>query len=61
MVITSTTGQILLIVGPLYADGKNNDAAIPKHMYMTNSDIKRWLHKGDIFILDRDVRDVLPL
>ena len=61
MVITSTTGRILSIVGPFYADGKNNDAAITKHMFMTNSDnIKSWLKEGDIFILDRGFRDALP-
>lgn len=62
MVVVTTTGYILSVVGPFFADGKNNDAAIMRNMINTNADgINDWLKEGDIFILDRGFRDVLEL
>jgi hypothetical protein len=60
MVIVTTTGYILSIIGPFFADGRNNDASILRNILDTNTDgIRDWLLEGDIFILDRGFRDVI--
>lgn len=42
------------------ADAKNNDGSILNHMLASNvQDIKNWIEKEDIFIVDRGFRDSL--
>jgi len=54
MVVVSTTGYFVTVVGPYLSDSKNNDASILKHMLNTNvEDIKQWVQEDDIFIVDR--------
>ena len=60
MVVTTTDGYILSILGPYFSDGKNNDASILTHALQTNEDgIRTWMKEGDIFILDRGFRDAI--
>ena len=60
MVIVTTTGYIMSIIGPFFADGKNNDASMLRNILDKNADgIMDWLQEGDIFILDRGFRDIL--
>ncbi|XP_061191748.1 uncharacterized protein LOC133199988 [Saccostrea echinata] len=54
MVIVTTTGYFVSILGPYLADNKNNDASILQHIIKTNAeDIRNWLSEDDIFIVDR--------
>lgn len=58
MMIVSTTGYIVSVLGPYHADSKNNDANILKHNFQTNMEhIKDWLQEEDILIVDRGFRD----
>lgn len=62
MVVVTTTGHFLTIVGPYMADGKNNDAAILNHMLKSNIDeFRSFLKEGDILVVDRGFRDSLSL
>ena len=62
MVVVTTTGYFVTVVGPYLSDAKNNDASILKHMINTNvEDIKSWVREDDIFVVDRDFRDALEL
>ncbi|KAH3724256.1 hypothetical protein DPMN_050071 [Dreissena polymorpha] len=62
MVVVTTTGHFLTIVGPYMSDGNNNDAAILNHTLKTNiDDIRGLLREGDVFVVDRGFRDALPL
>ena len=62
MVVVSTTGYFVTVVGPYLSDSKNNDASILKHMLNTNvEDVKQWVQEDDIFIVDRGFRDSLEL
>ena len=62
MVIVSTTGYFVSILGPYLADRKNNDASILTHIINSNAEsIRSWLSEDDIFIVDRGFRDALPL
>jgi hypothetical protein len=58
MVIVSTTGYIISVLGPYLADHKNNDARILKHSIKCNmEDIQDWLQQADILVVDRGFRD----
>lgn len=60
MVVKSTDGYIISILGLYLADGKNNDASIVQHMMRTNDgNMMKWFRKQDILILDRGFRDAL--
>ncbi|XP_062579084.1 uncharacterized protein LOC134241007 [Saccostrea cucullata] len=60
MVVVSTDGYFLTVVGPYLADSRNNDAAILNHMLKSNiEDIKNWFQDEDIFIVDMGFRDAL--
>lgn len=60
MVVITTTGYCIAILGPYMADAKNNDGSILNHMLASNvQDIKNWIEKEDIFIVDRGFRDSL--
>ncbi|XP_063418005.1 uncharacterized protein LOC134700555 [Mytilus trossulus] len=62
MVVVTTTGYFVTVLGPYFADCKNNDAAILKHMLNTNvEDIKEWVQDNDVFVVDRGFRDSLEL
>lgn len=37
----------------IFADYHNNDAAITKHLLLTNESAKNWLQENDILIVDR--------
>ncbi|CAC5392909.1 unnamed protein product [Mytilus coruscus] len=58
MVVVTTDGYFLTICGPYFADAKNNDASILKHMLKSNiEEIKVWVEKDDVFVIDRGFRD----
>ncbi|XP_060555609.1 uncharacterized protein LOC132716364, partial [Ruditapes philippinarum] len=62
MVVVTTTGHFVTIVGPYLADGKNNDAAILNHMLRANiQNFREFLQEGDILVVDRGFRDSLTL
>ncbi|XP_053380497.1 uncharacterized protein LOC123526886 [Mercenaria mercenaria] len=58
MVVVGTDGYFLSVLGPYYANGRNNDASITEHLMRTNLEsINQWLKTGDVFIVDRGFRD----
>lgn len=58
MVIVTTTGYYMTVLGPYFADSKNNDASIIKHIVSNNvEEIKSWMQANDIFVVDRGFRD----
>lgn len=62
MVIVTTTGYYLTIVGPYLSDNKNSDAKILNHILAHNvENIKQFIKSDDIFIVDRGFRDSLEL
>ncbi|XP_045216033.2 uncharacterized protein LOC123566193 [Mercenaria mercenaria] len=62
MVIVTTTGYFVTIMGPYFADSKNNDASILNHMLKTNTEeIRNFVQEDDVFVVDRGFRDSLSL
>ncbi|XP_062614064.1 uncharacterized protein LOC134275789 [Saccostrea cucullata] len=62
MVVVTTTGYYVTVVGPYLSDSKNSDAAILTHMLKNNvQDIKNWVHENDIFVVDRGFRDAVGI
>ena len=62
MVIVSTTGYYVNVLGPYFADSKNNDASILNHIIQSNTEeIKEWVKPNDVFVVDRGFRDSLSL
>ena len=58
MMIVSTTGYIITVLGPYLADAKKNDSSILNHSIQSNTeDIKRWIQEEDVFVVDRGFRD----
>lgn len=58
MLVVTTTGYIVSVLGPYLADSKNSDANIPNHMIRSNAEqMKEWVREGDIFVVDRGFRD----
>ncbi|XP_052274420.1 uncharacterized protein LOC127874239 isoform X3 [Dreissena polymorpha] len=58
MIVVSTTGYIISILGPYLADSKNSDANILKHIINQNTeDFKSWIQEGDVVVVDRGFRD----
>lgn len=57
--IVGTDGCILDVFGPYFADYHNNDAAITKHLLLTNESAKNWFQENDILIVDRGFRDAV--
>lgn len=57
--IVGTDGYILDVFGPYFADYHNNDAAITKHLLLTNESAKNWFQENDILIVDRGFRDAV--
>lgn len=62
MVVTATDGYIISILGPFFANGRNNDASILKYMVKSNEEnLLQWFKKDDIRIVDRGFRDsIIP-
>ena len=63
MLICAPDGHILQVVGPLYADGKNNDEGIFKAMTTPESEVfdsgfGTYFEEGDIVVWDRGFRFV---
>lgn len=62
MVVVTTTGYYLTILGPYLSDGKNNDARILNHILRSNlEEIKALVCTGDVFVVDRGFRDSMKL
>lgn len=62
MIVVTTSGYIVSVLGPYLADSKNSDAKILTHMIETNvEEIKDWIQEDDIFIVDRGFRDAEAL
>ena len=62
MVIVSTTGYFVSVLGPYFSDTKNNDASILNQILHQNVEqIKNWIKPNDIFVVDRGFRDSLTL
>lgn len=58
MMVVTTTGYIVSVLGPYLADSKNNDASILNHIIQRNvEEMTNWLREGDTFIVDRGFRD----
>lgn len=57
--IVGTDGYLLEVFGPYFADYHNNDAAITKHLLLTNESAKNWFQENDILIVDRGFRDAV--
>ena len=58
MMVVTTSGYTVSVLGPYLADCKNNDAGILNHMIQRNAEeMKDWLQEGDTFIVDRGFRD----
>ena len=58
MMVVGTDGYNLSVLGPYLADGKNNDSAILNSIIQGNvEEIKNWLEKDDLLVVDRGFRD----
>jgi len=52
IIIVSTSGYFISVLGPYFADSKNNDASILKHIMNNNiEEIKNWINPNDIFVV----------
>lgn len=52
MMIVTTTGYIVVAIGPNLADGKKSDAKILNHIIGTdNEEINAWLQEDDVLIV----------
>ncbi|KAH3782054.1 hypothetical protein DPMN_159965 [Dreissena polymorpha] len=51
MVIVTTSGYFISVIGPYLANSKNNDASILHHIIKNNiEEIKNWVKENDIFL-----------
>lgn len=58
MMFVSSTGYILEVYGPYFADGKNNDASILNSLLKKSaSTLLEWLWPEDVLVVDRGFRD----
>ena len=58
MMVVGTDGYIPSVLGPYLADGKNNVSAILNSIIQGNvEEIKNWLEKGDLLVVDRGFRE----
>ncbi|CAG7726745.1 unnamed protein product, partial [Allacma fusca] len=54
-------GRIFDAHGPFFSDAKNNDAATLRYELQQNiSGIRNWLIPGDVVVVDRGYRDIVP-
>ncbi|XP_061171659.1 uncharacterized protein LOC133181135 [Saccostrea echinata] len=57
-IITATDGYIVDVVGPFFANGRNNDASILSHIVQTNAgNFMGFLKEHDVLVVDRGFRD----
>ncbi|XP_060085720.1 uncharacterized protein LOC132565127 [Ylistrum balloti] len=62
MMFVTTTGYIVSVLGPYFADSKNNDASILNQILNSNiQEIKEWIQENDVFVVDRGFRDSMDL
>ncbi|XP_069107262.1 uncharacterized protein [Argopecten irradians] len=62
MMFVTTSGYIVSVLGPYFADSKNNDAGILNHIIRRNfEEINDWLADNDVVIVDRGFRDSVEL
>ena len=62
MMIVASDDYLIDILGPYFANGRNNDAAIlNKHVSKKDSHILKWSEENEILVLDRGFRDSLDL
>ncbi|CAC5369106.1 unnamed protein product [Mytilus coruscus] len=60
MMIVTSTGYYVSVLGPYFSDNKNNDAKIIIHALSNNAEtMKSWLNEDDVMIVDRGFRDSL--
>ena len=60
MMLFTTTGYIVDILGSYFSDGKNNDASIFENVLRADlSKLRAWLPSNTIFVVDRSFRDCL--
>ena len=60
MMIVSSDGYIIAVLGPFFADGKNNDSEITKNLLYNNvQGFRNWMKPGDVIVVDRGFRDCL--
>ena len=60
--VVAPDGYIPDIHGPYFSDSRNNNASMLENEFqMDAADLRKWFQNGDIFIVDRGYRDVLPL
>ena len=60
MMIVSSTGYYVSVLGPYLSNNKNNDAKIIMHALSNNVEsMKSWLNEDDVIIVDRGFRDSL--
>lgn len=60
MIVVTSTGYYVSVLGPYLSDNKNNDAKILMHAIESNLEqMKTWLHEDDVMIIDRGFRDSL--
>ena len=58
IIVVTTSGYIVSILGPYLPDSENNDASILKHMIHHNAEeLRNWLQSDDVFVVDRGFRD----
>lgn len=57
MLLVTTTGYIIDIIGPYFANGRNNDARILNHAVKTREDLKSFFQENDVILADRGFRD----
>ncbi|CAF1360407.1 unnamed protein product [Didymodactylos carnosus] len=60
MMIVFSDGYIIAVLGPFFADGKNNDSEITKYLLYNNvQGLQDWMQPGDVVVVDRGFRDCL--
>lgn len=60
MMIVTTTGYIISVLGPYLSDGHNSDSSILEHLLATDTEnIREFLKEEDKFVLDRGFRGCL--
>lgn len=59
--IVASDGYILDIHGPYFSDNHNNDAAMIRNEFENDETINKWFQPGDVVIVDRGYRDVIPM
>ena len=58
--LVASDGYILDIHGPYFSDAQNNDAAMLQNEWNNDEDLNNWFQEGDVFVVDRGYRDIIP-